>query len=117
MSDVLFVTFIIFSTFFLNHVCKFYSILLDNKQSSKHKNFIPSNNIPLSGGIILFFGIFFFSNSGFNLNIKIFGIFLLVLLGLYMWIQLRSISKIVEYINVLFSLLYINNYNILLVRS
>jgi|LakMenE01Jun11ns_1017448.scaffolds.fasta_scaffold9241442_2 hypothetical protein len=28
-----------------------------------------------------------------------FGIFLLVLLGLYMWIQLRSISKIVEYIN------------------
>ena len=78
MSDVLFIAFIIFSTFLLNHVCKFYSILLDNKQSSKHKNFIPSNNIPLSGGIILFFGIFFFSNSGFNLNIKIFGIFLLV---------------------------------------
>ena len=110
MSDVLFIAFIIFSTFLLNHLCKFYSILLDNKQSSKHKNFIPSNNIPLSGGIILFFGIFFFSNSGFNLNIKIFGIFLLVTGLLSDTLLLKSWRwRIFFHLIIIISYVYISN--------
>jgi UDP-N-acetylmuramyl pentapeptide phosphotransferase/UDP-N-acetylglucosamine-1-phosphate transferase len=79
MQNVLFILLIIFLTFSFNYICRSYSIFLDNRESSKHKNFIPSNKVPLTGGVIFFFGILFLSHNNFNLNIKIFGALLLII--------------------------------------
>lgn len=78
MQNVLYILFIILLIFSFNYICRSYFIFLDNKKSSKHKNFIPSKIVPLTGGIIFFVGIFFLSNNNFYLNIKIFGMFLLI---------------------------------------
>ncbi len=78
MYDFLFILFIIFTTLILNYICKSKSIFLDDKSSSHHKNFIPSKKVTLIGGIIFFLGTIFFFHNNFNLNIKIFGILLLI---------------------------------------
>lgn len=78
MYDILFILFIIFVTLTINYICKSRSIFLDDKNSSHHKNFVPGRKVPLTGGIIFFLGIIFFSHNIFNLNIKIFAIFILI---------------------------------------
>lgn len=79
MYDILFILFIIFSTLAINYICRSKSIFLDDKNSSYHKNFVPSKKVPFTGGIIFFLGIIFFSHNSFNLNIKIFGTLFLIL--------------------------------------
>ena len=61
MSTIGTVIFVLLSTITLNFLFKKYNILIDQVNISKHKNFIQNKKTPLSGGLVIFFVLFYFT--------------------------------------------------------
>ena len=68
--------------YFLNHYLLKKKFLLDKIESSKHKKFLTSESVPLSGGILIIIGILFFiEDLNYIDKILFLGMFLLGLLS------------------------------------
>ena len=78
MNNYYLFPFLILFFYILNYIFKKNNILLDKIESSKHKKFLISDNVPLSGGILILIAIIFFVNEITILDKVLFSIIFLV---------------------------------------
>ena len=78
MNNYYLFPFLILFFYILNYIFKRNNILLDKIESSKHKKFLISDNVPLSGGILILIAIIFFVNEITILDKVLFSIIFLV---------------------------------------